>query len=421
MKILILNIVLYLTISSFECKKHSFTGYRLVALTPSTYEHLIELDTWKNNKDFDLWDDALGMNKEIKVLLSPRAYEKYAEDFKRLNLSYYTIHNNIQEKFDEQDASMRLRKRQTKSIIGKFARYNEIISFINEIVFNNPNIASSYVAGRTYENRELKTLVLKANGISKRSIWIDCGFHAREWISPSTCVWMIQNLINQYKTQDPLVVKLLNTFEIHILPLVNPDGYEYSHNTYRMWRKNRRPNPSSSCVGTDLNRNFGFQWMTAGASNSPCSDVYAGPTADSELETKAVQSAILKKSGDWDAYLTIHTYGNYWLTSWSYSTALPPDFNDILAKAQIGGAAITAYNGTKYTVGHSGQLFGKLAGVSDDWAKGTANIKYAYTLELAPGDSGVDSQYGFALPESRAPRVGEETYRGIKAFLNSII
>ena len=40
-------------------------------------------------------------------------------------------------------------------------------------------------------------------------------------------------------------------------------------------------------------------------------------------------------------------------------------------------------------------MFGKLAGVSDDWAKGTANIKYAYTLELAPGDSGVDSQYGF--------------------------
>lgn len=27
-----------------------------------------------------------------------------------------------------------------------------------------------------------------------------------------------------------------------------------------MWRKNRKPNSGSSCVGTDLNRNFGFQW-----------------------------------------------------------------------------------------------------------------------------------------------------------------
>ena len=74
---------------------------------------------------------------------------------------------------------------------------------------------------------------------------------------------------------------ILAKYEIHILPLVNPDGYEYSHTTVnfvifneiiffkfhliknRMWRKNRRPNTGSSCVGTDLNRNFGFQWMVS--------------------------------------------------------------------------------------------------------------------------------------------------------------
>ncbi len=71
-----------------------------------------------------------------------------------------------------------------------------------------------------------------------------------------------------------------------------------------MWRKNRRPNAGSSCVGTDLNRNFGFKWMTGGSSSEPCSDVYSGPVPDSELETKAIESAILKKRGQWDAYFT---------------------------------------------------------------------------------------------------------------------
>ena len=66
---------------------------------------------------------------------------------------------------------MRLRKRETKSIVGKFARYNEIMNFINEIVANNPDIASSYVAGRTHENRDLKTLVIKTAS-AQRSIWI---------------------------------------------------------------------------------------------------------------------------------------------------------------------------------------------------------------------------------------------------------
>ena len=45
------------------------------------------------------------------------------------------------------------------------------MNFINEIVANNPDIASSYVAGRTHENRDLKTLVIKTAS-AQRSIWI---------------------------------------------------------------------------------------------------------------------------------------------------------------------------------------------------------------------------------------------------------
>ena len=33
-----------------------------------------------------------------------------------------------------------------------------------------------------------------------------------------------------------------------------------------MWRKNRKPNSGSSCIGTDLNRNFDFKWMVSGSS-----------------------------------------------------------------------------------------------------------------------------------------------------------
>jgi hypothetical protein len=44
-------------------------------------------------------------------------------------------------------------------------------------------------------------------------------------------------------------------------------------------------------------------------------------------------------------------------------------------------------------------LFGRLSGASDDWAKGNATIKYAYTMELAPGDGTPDASFGFTLPE----------------------
>ncbi len=129
-----------------------------------------------------------------------------------------------------------------------------------DVATQNADIASTYTAGQTYEKRSMEVMVLRT-GTSKRNVWIDCGIHAREWITSATCVWIIDNLINHHR-KNP-VDSLLNYFEFHILPLVNPDGYEYTHTTYRMWRKNRSPNSGSSCVGTDLNRNFGYAWMVS--------------------------------------------------------------------------------------------------------------------------------------------------------------
>lgn len=59
-------------------------------------------------------------------------------------------------------------------------------------------------------------------------------------------------------------------------PLLNPDGYEYSHTNDRMWRKNRSPPPSgSSCWGVDLNRNWDVIGFGLGVvSSNPCSETY---------------------------------------------------------------------------------------------------------------------------------------------------
>lgn len=78
-----------------------------------------------------------------------------------------------------------------------------------------------------------------------------------------------------------------------------------------MWRKNRNFNGGSSCRGVDLNRNYGYQWYTGGSSKNPCSEVYAGTYGNSEPETRAVQSAIMAQFARWDAYVTLHSFGQY--------------------------------------------------------------------------------------------------------------
>jgi murein tripeptide amidase MpaA len=81
----------------------------------------------------------------------------------------------------------------------------------------------------------------------------------------------------------------------YILPVVNPDGYEYSHRTDRLWRKNRRG--SGRCAGTDLNRNFGYKWGGAGSSQVPCKEIFAGSHPFSEPETAALSNFVSGHAG----------------------------------------------------------------------------------------------------------------------------
>ena len=57
--------------------------------------------------------------------------------------------------------------------------------------------------------------------------------------------------------------------------------------------------------------------------------------------------------------------------------------------------------GAAWVYGSSSNILYIASGGSEDWAQGNAGIKYAYCLELRPSQTGVDSSYGFTLPEDR--------------------
>lgn len=375
------------------------------------------------NLDFDVWTVHRDSGK-VDVLLPPKSISKYTQLFDEFGLKYVVLDSNIQNKIDEQERSMVRNKDSSKNILFKYARYSEVLSFIEDTVSANTDLASAYTAGTTVQNRQLRVIKLKAPSVSTdQAIWIDCGIHAREWVTPATCVYIIDQLIKEFRNNE--AGNLLSKYEVHVIPLLNPDGYEYSHTTYRLWRKNRSSNTPSTCIGTDLNRNFPYQWRTGGSSTDPCSDTHAGKTAGSELETQALISAITAKKGSWAAYISIHSYGNWWLLPYGNSyTVRPSNYNDMMDKGRIGAAAIRAYKnqGQVFTVGTSADLLYINSGGSSDWARGDANIniQYSYVLELRPGQGQADSAYGFTLPEDRMPLVAPETFAGIKAFVNAI-
>ena len=148
--------------------------------------------------------------------------------------------------------------------------------------------------GQTAENRDI--WVYKVNHEAEKTIGIDCGRSARDWLSISFCLELI----------DRLSAGKHNDVNWIVVPVVNPDGYQYTITTDRQWNKNRKRHETGQlCAGTDLNKNFPWQWDKLG--DNPCSTDYPGPNGASEAETMALIEMI--DSHLPDAYLSITTFG----------------------------------------------------------------------------------------------------------------
>ncbi|CDW52367.1 Peptidase M14 domain containing protein [Trichuris trichiura] len=101
----------------------------------------------------------------------------------------------------------------------------EIYGYLKAVQRKYPSITEIVKIGASYEEF-FQIGKVKTN----RIVWIDAGMHAREWIGPATAVFFINQLTENYG-KIPTVTELVNKFNFYILPVLNPDGYEYSWTT----------------------------------------------------------------------------------------------------------------------------------------------------------------------------------------------
>jgi carboxypeptidase T len=71
--------------------------------------------------------------------------------------------------------------------------------------------------------------------------------------------------------------------------------------------------------GVDLNRNYAWNFGNDnnGSSTDPCSEIYRGPFAFSEPETRAIKNLIDEKHSDIKVALNFHAFGNIFLHPFS--------------------------------------------------------------------------------------------------------
>jgi len=267
----------------------------------------------------------------------------------------------------------------------------------------------------TYEGNQQKLVKISSGGDDTRPVvWTDCGIHAREWVSPAVCQYIMDMILEGHSKKDARIMALLEDHDFYFIPSANPDGYKYTSSGDRIWRKNRMP--YGLCTGTDPNRNFDSDFGGPGTSDSPCSDIYHGPSAFSEIETQNLRDLLVELGGRTEVFFTLHSYSQLWMTPYGYTSSLPANYDDQYAVAGAGVEALEAVHGTKFEYGNIADTIYLAAGGSSDWAYDTIEgLKYAFALELR--DTGA---YGFLLPADQIIPCGEETFAGFIAAIEAI-
>jgi hypothetical protein len=167
-----------------------------------------------------------------------------------------------------------------------YPTYDEIVDYLRNIAEDNPEIAAAYTIGSSDENpsRDLVALKISDNPDDEEDepkfLYVGV-IHGDEPLGVRVALDLIENLTQAYHTGDPEVTNWVNAYEIWIVPVINPYGYDHIE------RKNAPNLPGFPLTsGVDLNRNFDFRWdADPPILNPERYDNYSGPAPTSEPET----------------------------------------------------------------------------------------------------------------------------------------
>nr|XP_053616807.1 carboxypeptidase B-like [Plodia interpunctella] len=358
--------ILFLVVA-VSAKHEKYLGWKSYYLGPSTPGQMKAIGQLISEYDVDVLGHPV-IGYEGVALVKPEVHDAFLEALQMEGIAYRVHRDDVKAALDQDDVLIERRRRE--------------------------NVARG---GREmpYDNYQPLSVI----------------FHSREWVTVPVVTYAIHKLVEDVTEPD-----LLERFDFVILPVVNPDGYEFSYNSERFWRKTRSTDThasSSRCPGVDGNRNYDFFWNTVGVSPSPCDDIYPGNRPFSEIETRVVRDIIDEYLHRMALYLTMHSFGSMILYPWGHDGTLS---NNAFALHTVGIAMADAIHDHQlphyqpYTVGNAALvLWYGASGAAEDYAH-LVGVPLSYTYEL-PGFSGTWD--GFHLAPSAIEQVAKDTWEGV--------
>ncbi|KAF1973766.1 hypothetical protein BU23DRAFT_505937 [Bimuria novae-zelandiae CBS 107.79] len=350
--------------------------------------HVLEFEAATQGYNTLVMHDDLGAS-----IAGEEAFETYASDFTTAvapNATWFNAYHTISE-----------HTQWLKDLAAAYPSNSEIISAGKSL--NGRDITGIHIWGRG------------GKGSQKGVVWHGT-VHAREWITTMVVEYAAYQLLTSTNADD---ASYKNKYDFYIFPIVNPDGFAYTQTNDRLWRKNRKAISTSTCVGTDINRNWPNHWdLPDGASTDPCAEDFKGQAAGDTVENKALRAQLdsVAAGKGVQLYMDIHSYSQLWMYPYGYTcSGTLPNAASYASLAKGAVAALKAVHGTTFTAGPICSTIYQVSGASVDYALENAGVKYSMTVELR--DTGTN---GFVLPAAQIKPSGEETWAGLAYVLKNM-
>jgi len=396
--------------------RKSYDGYKVLRtekLNATNFKILNKVQETTNYVDF--WTDPVpGRRTDMMV---PNDLMQTIDQFLTENgIKYHAMVEDVQGLIDEVEKSRG--KAKTKMMKDYRLDWDDYygIDVLNEfldVLAEKNDFANIINIGKSYEGRDMNVLAITKAGPGKPNVWLEAGIHAREWIAPAVATFIVRELVEDYEEHPDYLDKL----NWYFIPSANPDGYAYSHEEDRMWRKTRSETGSVfGCKGVDPNRNWGYHFGESGVSNNKCSDIYPGSKAFSEVETTNIKNFVETLDPVPILGHCFHSYSQLWLWPYGYAYDTYPENKQEIQQLAIDASdALYKVHGTVFEPINSAELY-PAAGASDDWYKGSLGTRFAFTTELR--DTG---RHGFVLPADQIIPSGEEMWAGFEVVIKTLI
>nr|XP_004665908.1 carboxypeptidase B2 [Jaculus jaculus] len=388
-----------LAILLYEQHGLAYQSGQVLSALPRTSRQVEVLQNLTTIYEIVLWQpvtaELIEKKKEVHFFVNASDVSSVQVFLNESRIPFSVLVEDVEDLIQQQTSNDTVSPRASSSYYEQYHSLKEIYSWIELITKQYPGMLKRIHIGSSYEKNPLYVLKVSRNDQpTKDAIWIDCGIHAREWISPAFCLWFI-GYVTQFYGKENLYTSLLRNVDFYVMPVINVDGYDYTWKKNRMWRKNRSHHKNNRCAGTDLNRNFASKhWCEEGASSFSCSETYCGLYPESEPEVKAVADFLRRNINHIKAYISMHSYSQQILFPYSYSRSRSKNHEELsLVASEAVRAMESVSRNTKYTHGSGSESLYLAPGGADDWIH-DLGIKYSFTIELR--DKG---KYGFLLPE----------------------